>query len=399
MAEQVETTLEQKISQVVSKLEKNEFTIYFYAPPMNSASGGVGVLFKQARILKDAGYNVKIIFEPRPDERASYTASMAAKKRIFVFEKLNPTWLDFEYSDIKIVPQVGSDENGKPISTIKYTDNTEEAVEAISLSTEDIIVIPEGFPNVMQQLAQSPAKKIVLCQSWIYILNSLQSGHTWATYGIKDVISVSDAITEYLNSIMPGLKIKQYSQGINRTIFNKPEKISDKKPMIGFSYSRGPENRMKTVNVVKTFQQFNPNNKFVRFIELSGMSRKEYADTLKSCSLILCTDEIAGFGTAPLEAMACGTHVVGWAPYGGKEYINDKNGFWAINGDIFNLAEYLGIAVDKLLHGELDNEDIQKSYEETLQRYTEESEKEQVLNIFKQYVEERINEIKQIQKK
>jgi len=44
-------------------------------------------------------------------------------------------------------------------------------------------------------------------------------------------------------------------------------------------------------------------------------------------SLVLYTDEIAGFGTLPLEAMASGTHVVGWTPLGGKEYINEKNGF------------------------------------------------------------------------
>lgn len=72
MAEQVEAqaattnggSVESKIADIVSKLESKKFTIYFYAPMMNSASGGVGVLFKQAKILKDAGYDVKIIFEP-----------------------------------------------------------------------------------------------------------------------------------------------------------------------------------------------------------------------------------------------------------------------------------------------------------------------------------------------
>ena len=412
MSEQVEEvkaptagneSVESKISDVVSKLEKNEFNIYFYAPALNSASGGVGVLFKQAIILKKAGYNVKVIFEPKVNDRASHEASMKIQKRVFVYDKFDPSWLDFDISGLEILPQVGADEAGNIIKSISFIDSSgaikEEKVKTIELNTEDIVVIPEGFPNIMQQLANSPCKKVVLAQSWIYILNSLQPGQTWQSYGISDVISVSDAITEYINSVMPGLNIKQYAQSINREIFNVPEKISDKSPVIAFSCSRGPENRMKTYNVIRNFQQWHPKNKFVRFVELNGLSREEYAEMLKSSSIVLCTDEIAGFGTAPLEAMACGSHVVGWAPYGGKEYISENNGFWANNGDIFNLAEYLGLAVDKLLNGELENPDIQKSYEETLSNYTQEKETETVTNIFKQYVEERINEIKGIQTK
>jgi hypothetical protein len=410
MSEQVEVktptagdqSVEAKINDVVSKLEKNEFSIYFYAPSMNSASGGVGVLFKQAAILKEAGYNVKVIFEPKTNDRASYDASMKAKKRIYVYDKFDPTWLDFDISDLEILPQVGADEAGNPVTKIQFIDEegnmSEQDVKSININTEDMVIIPEGFPNIMQQLAGSPCKKIVLAQSWIYILNSLQPGQTWQSYGIKDVISVSDAITEYIHSVMPGLDVKQYSQSINRELFNTPEKMSDKAPMVAFSCSRGPENRMKTYNVIRNFQQWYPKNKFVRFMELGGLSREEYAERLKSCSIALYTDEIAGFGTAPLEAMACGTHVVGWTPHGGKEYIGE-NGFWATNGDIFHLAEYLGIAVEKLLNGELDNPELAKSYEETLSRYTVEKEQESVLNIYKKYVEERIDEIKGIQTK
>ncbi len=401
MAEKVETTtvaenssVDARIADVVSKLENKGFTIYFYAPTMNVASGGVGVLFKQARILKDAGYNVKIIFEPKVNDTASYEASMQAKARVFIFDKLDPKWLEFDYSDIPLVPQVGADENGNRIEKINYTDGTSQETEQIAIKVEDMVIIPEGFPNIMQQLAQSPCKKIVLAQSWIYVLNSLKPGTMWQSYGISDVISVSDAITEYLNSIMPGLNIKQYSQSINRDVFNVPEKVSDKLPMIGYSCNRGQEQRMKTFNVIRNFQQWNPMANYFRFVELSGLSREEYAERLKSCSLLLCTDEIAGFGTAPLEAMASGTHVVAWAPYGGKEYINENNGFWAANGDIFNLSEYLGLAVDKLINGELDNPEIQKAYEETLSKYTTEGEKESVIGMFEQYAKERIEELK-----
>jgi len=382
--------------QITDKLENKEFVIYFYAPSINSPSGGMSVLFKQARILKDEGYNVKILFEPRVDERASYQASMKAQARLFIYEKFNPTWMDIDFSDIELLPQVAPDEKGNPTTKIKYTDNIEQEISATNINPEDFVIIPEGCSNIMQQLATSGCKKIVLAQSWIYILNSLQSGQTWDSFGIKDCMSISDTITNYIKSIMPTMNIKQYSQSIDRTLFNVPDKKSKKYPMVGYHASRGPENKMQTVNVIKNFQAWYPHYRWIRFVELSGLSKKEYAERLKECSLFLCTDQIAGWGSSAPEALAAGTTVVGWAAPGSTEYINAENGFWATNGDIFQLSEYLGIAVDKMLTGELDNKDIQASYERTLSRYTVEGEKESVLKIYQEYINDRINEIKQL---
>lgn len=382
--------------QILDKLESKEFVIYFYAPSINSPSGGMAVLFKQARILKDKGFNVKVLFEPRVDERTSYQASMKAQKRMFIYERFNPSWMDVDFSDIPLLPQVPPDEKGVPVTKIKYTDNGDQTIETTHINPEDFVIIPEGCSNVMTQLAQSGCKKIVLAQSWIYILNSLQSGQTWESFGIKDCMSISDTITQYIQSVMPGVKIKQYSQSINRELFNPPTKVSQKLPIIGYNASRGPENKMQTVNVIKNFQAWYPHYRWVRFVELSGLSRKDYAERLKECSIFLCTDQIAGWGSSAPEALACGTAVVGWSAPGSTEYINAENGFWATNGDIFQLSEYLGIAVDKMLNGELDNNDIQASYEKTLSRYTVDGEKESVTKIYEEYLNERINEIKQL---
>lgn len=390
--------LEANISQIVDSINNNNFSFYFYAPPLSSPSGGMSVLFKQARILKDEGYDVKIIYEPRVDERASYQASMQAQKRVHVFEKLNPSWLEFDISDLEFIPQIGSDERGNQPETIKYSDGEEENLQNLQLRPQDFVIIPEGTSHVMQNLAQSPSKKIILAQSWIYILNSIQPGYSWQSYGINDCISISDAVTEYINTVFPGTNIKQCKQSINRDLFYPPQNLSDKAPVIAFSSKRGPENRMKTYNVIRNFQQWYPQYKWFRFVELNDLSKEEYAERLRTSALVLYTDEIAGFGTMPLEAMACGTHVVGWTPFGGKEYISDRNGFWANNGDVFQLSELLGIAIDKWLNGELDSPAIQEEYEKILSNYTQEEEKNSVIKTYKEYVNERINEIKQLGK-
>lgn len=387
------------IDLTISKIRDNQFSIIFYCPHMNAPSGGVGVLLKSAKTLKDAGHNVKVVYEPAMvNQRASYEASMKAKAQVDVYDRFNPSWVDFDLSGVEFIPLGDKD--------IFFSDMKDEKGEYIpvkcqnlNVSPEDFLIIPEGYPNVMQKTMQVSCKRIVLAQSWFYVLLAMNPGQKWQHFGIQDVISVSDAITEYLNSTMPGLNIKSFKQGINRKLFKVPAKASEKFPMVAFTGSRGQENSMKTHSIIKNFYAFYPHLKWVRFVQLSNMDREQFAERLASCAFLLYTDDIAGFGTLPLEAMASGTHVVGWAPFGGKEYINENNGFWTANGDIFTTAELLGVAIDKWLAGEMDLPEIQESYEKTLEPYTEELESAGIVNIINQYKNERINELEGIKTK
>jgi len=376
------------IDGAISNLRENKFKTYFYCPPMNTPSGGIGVILKAAKNLHDDGFDVALVYEPRQDQRASYEASAKAKKQVDIFDKFNPTWVDFDISGIDILP-LGD-------KKIQFADGSEQECIPLNVSPEDFLIIPEGFPDVMKKTMQVSCKRIVFAQSWFYVLNAMQPGEKWQHFGITDVISASDAITEYLVSVMPGLNIKDFKQGISREYFKVPEKVSDKLPVVGFSASRGPENKLKTYNIIKTFYAFYPHLKWIRFQELEGMDREQFAERLASCAFYLYTDDIAGFGTAPLEAMACGTHTVGWAAFGGKEYMHNENGFWCNNGDIFQTAEIMGIAIDKWLNGDMDNGVIQEKYEETLSKYTTEGEKENMLKLLNEYKDERIKELESL---
>ena len=387
--EQIKEDHNKFVNEVIDKISGKNFKIYFYCPPMNVASGGISVLFKNAQILKEAGYQVVIVYEPRSDQKASYDASLKAKKRIDIFEVFNPTWLGSLVDGIELKP-LGEGE-------LSFNDGTKVTSFTLTLNPEDFFIIPEGFPNIMEKIAKMPCKKIILAQSWYYILNSLNMGQKWQHFGITDVISVSDGITEYLNAVMPGLSIKQYSQSIDRAIF-KPVDIVDKNPVIVFSAGRTPDAVIKTYNVLKTFYAFFPHLSWIRADELKGLSKEEYAERLGAAAICLFTDEIAGFGTMPLEAIAMSTHVVGWTPLGGKEYMKKDNGFWAQNGEVFQLAELLGMAVERWLSGKLDAEAVNAEYEKTLERYAPEKEKESLINIINQYTNERVTELGQLKR-
>lgn len=392
----------------IEKLKSNKFRVYFYCPPVNFASGGMGTLLRLAKNLKEDGIDVKLVYQPRLDQRASYEDSMKESKKqnkqvqINVYEKFDPQWMDFNLDGVEIIPLGENPKNQlgeELVAVFNDANRTPIEFQPLSVSPEDFLIIPEGFPDVMSNTVQTACKRIVLAQSWFYVLNALQPGQTWQHFGIQDVISVSDAITEYLGSVMPGLKVKDMKQGINRDLFKVPVKMSDKKPVVVYSANRGHENKLKTINLIKTFYMFYPHLRWIRFVELANMSREEFAERLSTSAFALYTDDIAGFGTLPLEAMAVGTHVVGWASFGGKEYMNENNGFWTNNGDIFQTAEVLGVAIDKWLNGELDNPLIQEEYEKTLSNYTLEGEKKQFLNIINEYKNERINELEGIKTK
>lgn len=393
VAEEPKLSHNEIIDLTIQKIRDNDFNIVFYSPAMNTPSGGIGVLLKTAKNLVDSGHKVKVVYEPTINMRASQEASYKAQKQIEIFDKFNPTWVDFSLDGIQFIP-LGD-------KKLIFSDNLEKEVqcENLNVGVEDFLIIPEGFPNVMQKTMQVSCKRIVLAQSWFYVLLAMNPGQKWQHFGIQDVISVSDAITEYLDSSMPGLNIKNFKQGINRNLFKVPAKSSDKLPMVAFTGSRGQENKMKTHSIIKNFYAFYPHLKWIRFVELANMDREQFAERLASCAFLLYTDDIAGFGTLPLEAMASGTHVVGWAPFGGKEYINTENGFWARNGEIFETAELLGLAIDKWLSGEMDIPEIQAEYEKTLAPYTESEEKTGIINIINQYKNERINELEGIKTK
>jgi len=387
--EQIKEEHNKYVNEVIEKVSTKNFKIYFYCPPMNVASGGISVLFKNAQILKEDGYDVVMIYEPRIDNKASHEASLKEKKRVDVFEVFNPTWLGNLSEGIELKPLGEGD--------LKFSNGSTVKSFSLVLNPEDFFLIPEGFPNIMEKIASIPCKKIIIAQSWFYVLNSMNIGQKWQHFGIKDVISVSDGITEYLNAVMPGLSLKQYSQSIDRKIF-KPIDNVDKNPVIVYSPGRTQDAFIKTSNVIKTFYAFFPHLSWVRFDELKGLSKEEYAERLGSAAICLYTDEIAGFGTMPLEAMAMGTHVVGWTPLGGKEYMKQDNGFWAKNGEIFQLAELLGMAIERWLSGKLDAEAVVAEYEKTLERYTSEKEKESLINIINEYKNERIAEFSQLKR-
>jgi glycosyltransferase involved in cell wall biosynthesis len=315
--------------------------VYYYCPNLNHPSGGMGVLFKQAKILADNGYDVTLIYEGQGE--------------------LNPTWMDF---DISYIPKVKI--NG---------------VGSLRIDSKDLLVIPEGFGNIIDSTKNMKFKRVVLAQSWIYILNSMPQPKSWKESGITEVITPSPNLKNYLDEIMPGLNVQTYNYSVNTTYFNKN---IQKQPRICFS-ARGQESEMKVMTIINMFKVLSPKFKHIPFLHLRGYDKPTFAKLLSESTFTLYTDEIACVATLPLESMAANTHVIGW-DMGVKDYaVDNENMFMVTNGDCLGLAKKLKEVVEKYFNDELEEQNLFSNYEKTLSLYTEEQEKNRILNIFETY--------------
>lgn len=319
--------------------------IYFYVPNLNQPSGGMGVLMKQAKILNDNDFDVTFLYERKDGQ-----------------DDFNPKWMDFSIDGIK---------------KVKIKDITK-----LNIFKNDILVLPEGYGEYVKLTKYLKCRRVVLAQSWVYVISSMKNRFHWSDYGLYDVISVSDGITNYLNQIMSGLNIKQYKQSINHNIFKPNE---NKELAICFSANRGKENYENTISVINTFKEQHQ-DKDIKIYELKGYSREEFAEIVSKSTFCLYTDEIAGFGTLPLEAMACNTHVIGFKNIGNSEYVNDDNGFWVENSDYNALYNKLDEVFNLYLENKLDFK-LNENEIITSNKYNFEDEEEQILEIYDSYYE------------
>lgn len=346
----------QDLEKVISKIRSKEYKTYFYLPDFEKHSGGIRLVYRTVKLLNDMGFNAVILHT----------------KHGFKLD-----WLD---NDLKNVP-------------ISYlTDDHGDHIQ-LEVHMEDTFIIPEGFADVMEQTREMPAKRFVLCQNWYYVLNSLQPGVYWDSYGIFDCISVSKKQTDYLKAIMPFLRIKDLQPGVDQEFYHKPESKCDKVPIVAFVPTR--DGGLKGVSVIKHFYALHKNLRWIQFRELKDMSNDEYAKTMRECAFFLHMDETSSWGTAPIEAFNSGTLVAAWDGYGGREYMNDNNTYLAVNGNIFDLARKLGDMINEYLTDSISNSRW-LAMKEAADIYSQQRETDSIRKIFTEIEDDRIKEMNEL---
>lgn len=348
------------VKTVIDRLENGEYTNYFYLPDFEKPSGGVKLTYDHVKCMNENGFNAKVIHQ----------------KSGFI-----PEWLKDYYPQ----NEDGTFEN----IPIMYLDD-----DKLPISMEDFFFIPEGFPQLMENLAKqkAPCKKVAFCQNWYYVLNALPAGVFWDSYDIYDCMSVSQSQTDYLKMIMPFLNVKNVVGHIPDD-FSKPEKETDKKLQIAFIPSR--DGGTKSYNVIKTFYALFPYFRFIKFQEIRGLEKEVYAELLKDSAFYVHFDEYSSWGTAPIEAYKSGCLVAGWDGVGGREYMNTDNTWIVPNGDIMRLALAIGNMVETYVMDDVPDRTYEAMEEATL-LYTKEAERDSIISTHNSWREDRIKEMNRL---
>jgi hypothetical protein len=353
----------QQGKKTVEKLENKDFTLYFFTlDTKGNPTAGIANIYEHVKLLNELGYKAAILHEKndyklRGDQNGQGIAD----------------WLGELYAEL---PHVSIEK------------------QELNISPADFIIIPEIFSNIMDQVKGFPCKKIVLSQSYDYLLELLPIGKRWnSDFGFNDVITTSEKQATYLKSLFPSINTHVVPVSIP-TYFKPSDK--PKQPII----SLVTRNQGDAAKIAKTFYLQYPIYKWVTFKELRGLPRKQFAAELAKSCLAVWVDDQSGFGTFPIEAMECNTPIIGKIPNLIPEWMEAKdeqgnliiknNGVWT--NTTLNLAELVATYMKLWFEDSVPTE-LMNGIKESQGQYTETKQKETLENVYTKLLEDRKQEL------
>ena len=363
--EEQQKQLEQ-VKEIIGKLDSKDFSLYFFTlDTKGNPTAGIANIYEHVKLLNELGYKAFILHEKNNYKLKGDENGMGIED-----------WLGSEYAAL-------------PHASIE--------TQNLNISPADFIIIPEVFSTIMDQVKSFPCRKVVLSQSYDYLLELLPIGKRWdIDYGFTHAITTSERQANYLKSLFPVLKTAVVPVSIPE--YFKP---SDKPkiPVISI-FTR---NQGDAAKLVKAFYLQFPMYKFISFKELRGLSRQQFADELGKSCLAIWLDDTSGFGTFPVEAMECGTPVIGKIPNMIPEWLEGKdengnatiknNGVWT--NTTLNIPELIATFMKVYFEDSIPT-DLTESMKESTGKYTIENQKEILTSVYAALVEERKQEFNNI---
>ena len=275
----------EKLEKSIANMKDKKSRLFFVVQDTKgNAKAAVRYIYQMAMSLKKSGFN-PIMLHEKPD----YTG---------VGE-----WLGEEYMEIDHKPIEGS---------------------SLEISPDDIIVVPEIYGFIMDQITKLPCGKIVLSQCQDYIYETLQPGQSWNQLGFLKCITITEQQKEYIRSTMRGVSIDVIEPVIS-DCFVKSEYPA--KTIVNIH----TRDHRDTTNLIKIFYSKFPQYRWITFRDLRGLTETEFAQAMKDSFVSVWVDQNGSYGTFPLESMKVGVPVIGLVPDLVPSWMDENNGVWINN--------------------------------------------------------------------
>ena len=323
--------MKSRIEEQISKIDNKDFTLYFYVVDTKGvASGSLAYIYDIALGLKVMGYNVGMLH--------------SEEEFVGVEE-----WLGKEYSEL---PHYNVEKN------------------SIDVSPSDILFIPEIYSNVMTATKKLPCQRVAILQSFEKLTEFIPFGATWGDLGVFKAITTNKSNADRLKVYFPYVDVDIITPKISK-LFTK---INSMKKLMVNVVTREPSDINK---IVKPFFWQYPMYQWVAFRDLRGLSREDFANALQEAAITVWVDNSTDFGFTPLEAMKCGSLVVGKVPEVTPEWMWNSNskseeltnaGIWVDN--FASLPSVLASVIRTWTMDEIP-EEIQKIADDLTSKYSE----------------------------
>jgi hypothetical protein len=255
-----------------------------------------------------------------------------------------------------------------------------------AFSDGDVVVIPEGYTDLMNDLKTRNLRRMVIALNWQYIYASLPNGLDWRSYGIERCLTHSPFIGDYVTWAM-GIPSHVFAWGIKPDFYyfdpaqkkrqaaflKRKQRTMDE--FIRVLYSRGP----------KFVQE-------ITWVAMDDLAEADYARIIRQSSLFLNLSEAEGLPCSLLEAMRAGTLVAGYNSVGGRRELIGagarQNCLLVENLDYPALARLIEPVLEAMLAGDLAGwAPIRQNALETAAHYSIETEEQSIVTLWRQLLD------------
>jgi hypothetical protein len=345
----------EKLKVSLANLESKRNKIMFFVPDVHGVpAASIYELYFHATVLKNKGYNVIMLSETSKFEKP-----------------------DFIEPELTAIEHVSMESN------------------KLTVSPEDLLVIPEIFTNVMEQTKDLPCMRVVLFQSVDNTTKALLPGYDWSMFKINNVLTTSKTMVKFVDEFFGKgkFKIKYYNVSI-------PEYFKDKYPLKQPVISILVRNERELDKIVKLFLSKYPQYRWINFEPMitdskppKHLRRKDFADKLGKNFAALWIDRISSHALFPLECMKVGTIPISLIPDITPEYLIGEDGKAIENcgvwtDDFFQLPALIADTLRKFLDDEI-SENIYSDMKKLTDAYSPEISAEQLTVIYEEYFTER----------
>ena len=360
MSEQIKN-LEESISNIGDK----NFGIYFFTiDTKGNPTAGVANIYEHVKILRKLGYNAQILHDKNDYKLKGDAEGMGIAD-----------WLGEEYAEL---PHISIES------------------QKLQVGPSDFVIIPEAFSTIMKQTSNFPCKRVVFLQSYEYIFEMLEIGENWNSFGITDVITTNNNLKKYIDGVFRNLNTEVIPVGIP-SFFTE-----NTKPKVPTVAIRARDKR-EVLKLVKVFFQKYPHYQFVTFRDMSGLSREDFATALSESFVGVWIDDLAGFGTFPIECMKSNTPVIGKIPRMVPEWMGEleedgnlklnDNGVWTSN--LNAIPDLVATMVGLYMEDSIPT-NILESMENWKNKYTQEELETNVNSVYTNLFSKRVVELSTI---